>query len=92
MREHIEIEVCKCGSLEHQVIFQFDPDPGYNDEMCLSVHLNHDLPWYSRIVRAVKYIFGYKSKFGDYDEILLDRTQVLRIRNRFNSVLKKMPK
>lgn len=92
MKEHIEIEVCKCGSLEHQVIFQFDPDPGYNDMMYINVHLNPDRPWYRRIGLAIKYIFGYKSSYGHYNEVVLDRAQVERIQKRFKFALSKMPK
>lgn len=92
MKELTEIEICQCSSLEHQVIFQFDPDEGYNDFLYINVALNHYYPWYKRIWLGIKYMFGYECRFGHYDEIMLNREGVTRIRDRFNAVLKKMPK
>lgn len=87
-----EIEICQCGSLEHQVLFQFDPTEGYNDSLYINVALNHFYPWYKRIWLGIKFMFGHECRYGHYDEIMLNREAVVRIRDRFNSVLKQMPK
>jgi hypothetical protein len=92
VNELYEIEVCNCSSLEHHLIFHFDPELGSNDLMFVNMNLNHYLPWYKRILRAVGYVFGRKSRYGDYDEVVLTREQVERIRDRFNFALENMPK
>jgi hypothetical protein len=30
-------------------------------------------PWWQRIINAVKYVFGYKCRYGHFDEFLLRR-------------------
>ena len=92
MKDTREIEICQCNNLEHQIFFQFDPDDGYNDSLYINVALNHYYPWYKRIWTGLKYVLGYKCRYGNYDEIILDRKQVERIRDRFNFALTKMPK
>ena len=37
----------------------------------LNVHLSK-MPIRGRIIHALKYIFGYRSKFGDFDEFIID--------------------
>jgi len=66
---------CRCGSDEHTIRFTLsieDDDP----EIYTSVFLNHWQPWYYRIWHAIKYIFGYKCKYGDWDCTLMGETEV----------------
>lgn len=64
-----ELLLCECASSEHQMIMRY-----FNDDdhpvVYVDVHLVKRNLW-QRIKYAVKYIFGYKSKFGAWDEILL---------------------
>ena len=46
------------------------------DDVFIEVHLAA-LPVWSRIVHAVRYVFGKKSKWGDFEEILLSPEQAL---------------
>lgn len=50
----------------------FEDEPG---EVYLSIHLNK-LPLFKRVVNAIKYIFGYKSVFGDFEEIILSKNNI----------------
>lgn len=59
--------ICKCSSEEHILIASYFQE---DDEVFVSVHLAPQ-PWHKRIANAVRYIFGYRSKYGDFDEILL---------------------
>jgi len=63
---------CSCNSNEHIVIFDYDEE--YN-EIFMSVHLN-PLGIFGRVKHAIKYIFGYKCKFGDFEELIIDHTNV----------------
>ena len=84
------IDVCICGSLEHQVVYSFDDDEGWNEYMFIHVHLVPSV-WYKRIWPGIRHIFGYKCKYGNYDEVIFNREQVEHIRDRFNFALSKMP-
>lgn len=49
------------------------PDPDKNDR---NIYIHFHLPtqpFWKRLKHGIKYIFGYKSKFGDFDEIILDQ-------------------
>jgi len=57
---------CRCGSLEHMFVVSADEEDAF-----IEVHLA-PAPWHKRIVRALKYIFGHRSRYGNFEEILLD--------------------
>jgi len=64
---------CRCGSMEHIFVITAD-----DEDLFIEVHLA-PLPLWQRVRQAVKYVFGYRSKWGDFDEILLDPTQALQL-------------
>ena len=62
-----ELLLCQCESPEHQIIFiAFDDEP----EVYMEIHLA-PLPFWERLIRGIKYIFGYRCKYGDFDEVIL---------------------
>jgi hypothetical protein len=63
-------------STEHIVKFHLDLDDG---DLCLDFHLSNYQNWYKRAWVAIKYVFGYKSKYGDFDEIILKDEDVDRL-------------
>jgi hypothetical protein len=64
-----EIMICECSSTDHQlVLLPFEDE--HSKEVFIHVHLPTQ-PFWKRFVRGIKYIFGYKSRYGDFDEILL---------------------
>lgn len=65
-----DIIICECNSLEHQMIFHYYEDGGY-PTISVSVHLNKQ-PFIKRIKNAIKYIFGYQSRFGMFDEFIIN--------------------
>lgn len=58
--EHFD---CECYTPEHTVRFTYDPDDG---DLYMSVYL-WKWPFWKRLWIGVKYIFGYTSRFGDFD-------------------------
>ena len=62
---------CRCYSIEHSFVVSSD-----GEDVFIEVHLAA-LPFWSRIVHAVRYVLGKKSKWGDFEEILLSPYQAL---------------
>ena len=60
---------CRCSSPEHTLRFSYDED---EDFPCVYVHVFlSNGPWYKRVWDALKYVFGYKCRYGHFDEFLL---------------------
>lgn len=69
---------CRCNSNEHHVIVFYDPE---EDWAVLSVHLTPIPNIWARIMLAIKYIFGYKSEYGHYAEIILDDSNISELQD-----------
>ena len=82
----VEFFQCQCHSNEHTVKFSIDEEDG---TIYTSIFLNTFYPWYYRIWIAIKYIFGYKSRFGHWDCFLLkqeDHPRLLRLMSKSNEI------
>jgi hypothetical protein len=55
---------CICHSPEHTLKVEYDADM---KNLVFSVHLNQYRNIFKRIWTGIKYIFGYKCKFGQWD-------------------------
>jgi hypothetical protein len=73
-----DLFICECNSMEHQFIISFDSNEDWNDYIYLHIHLTNN-SFFERLIKSVKYFFGYKSKYGCFDEILLDKIQTKRL-------------
>ncbi len=62
--------VCECGSMEHQMLFIHDHD---DDEMYLEIHLANYRNFFKRLWVGLKYAFGYKSQYGNFDSTILSK-------------------
>ena len=60
--------LCNCFSPEHQMIIFYDKE---DNIAYIEYHLK-PLSFFERIKHAVKYIFGYRCKYGDFDEMIVD--------------------
>ena len=58
---------CPCSDPEHHIIYNMFDD---EEEIYLHVQLNNG-KWYQRVWKAIKYVFGYKCKFGHFDEFII---------------------
>lgn len=63
--------LCRCGSLEHSFVVIAD-----EHDLLFEVHLS-PLPFRQRVINAVKYILGKRSRYGDFEEIILDPEDAL---------------
>lgn len=73
-----EILICKCESPEHQILFRWWDDCD-NGDVYMEILLNPEYKWWKRIWIAIKYIFGYKCKYGMFDEIILDKKDIPKL-------------
>jgi hypothetical protein len=63
--------VCACGHPEHQFDLTYW-DWGDGDlDMFLTIHLAKDRNILRRIRYAIRYVFGYQSKYGAFDEVVI---------------------
>lgn len=72
---------CVCSSDEHTLKFVLDEecDDIMDLEIWTSVFLDQYQPWWKRIWVAIKYIFGYKSRYGHWDCFIMRREDVDRM-------------
>lgn len=63
------IFLCKCSSIEHQIVFSYFDDID-DRTIYASIHLVKEHNIFKRIWYAIKYIFGYKCKYGAFEEFI----------------------
>lgn len=67
MKMEEKLIICECHNPEHQIIVYYDNEDNY---AYLEYHLSK-LPFWERLKYGIKYIFGYQSKYGAFDEIII---------------------
>ena len=76
MSKNNHLLICSCNSTEHQMVFyKSDGTDWYPPEVFVHVYLSKRSFWY-RLKYGIKYIFGYTSRFGAWDEFILDSSHV----------------
>lgn len=71
-----QIIICSCNSTEHQMILSSIEG---EKEVYVHIHLNH-LSFWKRLILGVKYIFGYTSKYGHWEEMILDTSHINQLK------------
>lgn len=79
---------CECQSPEHQIIFFYDKE---DDVIYMETHLSNSKSIWKRIISGIKYIFGYKSKFGNFDSLVLGFKQIKELDDVVNSYYNNHP-
>ena len=64
---------CECSSFDHLFSITYD-----NEDCFICVHLSPK-SLFQRIIGATKYIFGFRSKYGDFEEIIIKKDDVQSI-------------
>lgn len=75
--EKQEIFTCACSNVEHQMVMRWWSDDAI-PVVCCEIHLNK-LPFFKRLVHGIKYIFGYKCAYGDFQEFLFKQEDAYRL-------------
>ena len=83
-KQKVIIYNCKCP--EHQFIMTVDDE---FDIVYFEIHLSKK-NFMRRLVHGLKYIFGYQSKYGAFDEIVLDKEKVEDLEKWLSSISKDM--
>ena len=60
--------LCDCSSCEHQLIVSWNND---DNEVYVHVHLAQCMGFWRRRWHGLRYVFGYKSCYGSFDEVIL---------------------
>lgn len=66
--DHEILLLCDCSSAEHQMIVRWNDE---DNEVYVSMHLANSFGFLKRLWYGLKYAFGYKSRYGAFDEVIL---------------------
>jgi hypothetical protein len=73
-----ELQVrCACHSRDHTAYFDYFEEDG---ELYLTIHLSESRGFWKRLWYGLKYAFGYQSRFGAWDEIVIRWEDTPKIR------------
>jgi len=80
MLDGTEYFECSCGANEHTIRFTLDLDlNGYDEPMLYTSVFLDDKPFFSRIWIAIKYIFGYKCRYGHFGNWSMRENDVVKL-------------
>lgn len=68
--------VCSCQSSEHTLRFIYDSDA---EELYCEVQLNQYRGLFKRLLVAIKYVLGYKCKYGHWDNTIVSRDEMEKL-------------
>jgi hypothetical protein len=80
------IAQCNCSSVDHLLKASYFVDDDEDTMLYVHTHLNKK-PFWKRVGYALKYIFGFQSRFGAYDEVLFDVDEAKEIRDFIESFI-----
>lgn len=73
IKKETEFFECVCSSDEHTLKATLFTDTENNlTDFYFGIYLCQHKSFFQRLVAAVKYVFGYKSKYGDFDSFILN--------------------
>ena len=73
-----QLITCECGLTEHQFVLTLW-DWGDNVEVFMEPHLSTYRNFFERVWAAIRYVFGYRCKYGEFDCVSLERKQLIQI-------------
>jgi len=72
--QETKLILCDCQHPEHQLILMYFTDEQDEDEKFIFAHVHlAERPFLKRIWSAIKYIFGYRCRYGHFDEVLISK-------------------
>ena len=79
-----KIFICSCCSLEHQVAFWQWKDENYN-ELYINIHLYAHENFFKKLWTGIRYIFGHRSRFGEWDEFIFRQEDLQELKEFLNN-------
>jgi len=70
---------CVCFSPEHIIRFVFNEQ---DKEIYMEPFLDHTKGFWGRFVDGIKYIFGHKSTYGNFDSVIIDLDTAIDLKNK----------
>jgi len=83
MKDTKDLFICSCSSLEHQMFFWYEEE---NKLLYTEVHLNTWHNFFKRLWYGLKYAFGYKCRFGAWDEFFFGKEEEKKLKKFLNSI------
>ncbi len=86
---------CACWSNEHMLVFTYDycgEDDFRQNEIIVSTFLANDRNFFGRVRDAIKYVFGYKCKYGHFECTIINEFEVLRLKELCDKVINQSKK
>ena len=80
---HTEHFDCLCYSPNHTLRFTHSID---TNEVCVEVYLDQQNGFFKRILVAIKYIFGHKTQYGDWEHFIFQKWDIDRLRDLLSRV------
>lgn len=73
-----KIFICDCYSPEHQIIFNTDlfEEDDFIEGIFFQVHLTTVDGFFKRLWKGLRYAFGYKSRYGEWDMFIFNRDDI----------------
>jgi len=88
--DEAELFVCDCSDVAHQLVFQLWDFSKNGEELwrpakenvnlTVCVYLNQYHGFWARLWMAVKYVFDYRSKYGEFDVVNIRAEDVPRMK------------
>lgn len=72
-----ELFICSCENTEHQLIFSWFKDDDV-ENVYATIYLRK-MSFWTRLKYGIKYIFGYQSKYGAFDEFIFNSKDVSKL-------------
>jgi len=66
-----DVLICECHSDEHQYLICYSEDDG-QPMIYVHPHLITYKNFWQRLVAATKYVFGHRTKYGHWDEFIVN--------------------
>ena len=76
---------CSCYSAEHTLRFSYDDND--TNELYIEICLYNYNSIFWRALAAIKYVFGYKSRYGHFDCMILERDKVKKLKDELDLFL-----
>jgi len=76
---------CSCQTMEHNLRFILDKK---EREIFVEFFLSDYLPWWKRIIPAIKYLLGMKRHHTDFDCFIMKEEDIETLRNHLTKFLK----
>lgn len=78
LQHEAELILCDCTSTEHQIVIIKDIDEVIGREAYIQIHLSK-LSFFKRLIYGIRYIFGYKSRYGCFEEFIISNDNIEKI-------------